>query len=163
MFDSSVQPIRSLLNSKKFAKKAKICFDKFFENTYPAFLDLFRNYKYLSFFFSPSKIKVELPSKKIVKEESDESDSKNNDLDHDDSGLNGIKRKRPNSDVPEIPPKGIFSSGLFKSSLASSELSPLKISPTKRSKKTVSQNFHKKCNCSTTLHSLEIRCLCLMK
>ena len=98
-------------------------------------------------FFSPSKIKVELPSKKIVKEESSESDSKNKDDLEDDSGLNGIKRKRPNpnSDVPEIPPKGIFSSGLFKSHLASSsEHSPLKISPTKRSKKTVSQNFHKK-------------------
>ena len=100
------------------------------------------------FFFSPSKIKVELPSKKIVKEESSESDSKNkDDLEDDSTGLNGIKRKRPNpnSDVPEIPPKGIFSSGLFKSHLASSsEHSPLKISPTKRSKKTVSQNFHKK-------------------
>ena len=98
-------------------------------------------------FSSPSKIKIELPSKKIVKEEPVESDSKNNDLEHDESGLNGIKRKRPNpnSDVPEIPPKGIFSSGLFKSHLASSsEHSPLKISPTKRSKKTVSQNFHKK-------------------
>ena len=90
---------------------------------------------------------MELPSKKIVKEESSESDSKNKDDLEDDSGLNGIKRKRPNpnSDVPEIPPKGIFSSGLFKSHLASSsEHSPLKISPTKRSKKTVSQNFHKK-------------------
>jgi len=88
---------------------------------------------------SPSKIKVELPSKKIVKEESSESVSKNKDDLDDDSGLNGIKRKRPNpnSDVPEIPPKGIFSSGLFKSHLASSsEHSPLKISPTKRSKKT---------------------------
>ena len=108
------------------------------------------NFSYLSnfnAFFSPSKIKVELPSKKIVKEESSESVSKNKDDLDDDSGLNGIKRKRPNpnSDVPEIPPKGIFSSGLFKSHLASSsEHSPLKISPTKRSKKTVSQNFHKK-------------------
>ena len=98
----------------------------------------------MSYFFSPSKIKIELPSKKIVKEEPVESDSKSNDLEHDESGLNGIKRKRPNpnSDVPEIPPKGIFSSGLFKSYLAS-EHSPLKISPTKRSKKPVSQNFHK--------------------
>ena len=91
---------------------------------------------------------MELPSKKIVKEESSESDSKNkDDLEDDSTGLNGIKRKRPNpnSDVPEIPPKGIFSSGLFKSHLASSsEHSPLKISPTKRSKKTVGQNFHKK-------------------
>ena len=90
---------------------------------------------------------MELPSRKIVKEESSESDSKNKDDLEDDSGLNGIKRKRPNpnSDVPEIPLKGIFSSGLFKSHLASSsEHSPLKISPTKRSKKTVSQNFHKK-------------------
>ena len=91
---------------------------------------------------------MELPSKKVVTEVEEKLDDKDDDHDPE---LNGIKRKRP-PDVPEIPPKGIFSSSLFKSYPCTPLLSPKKpkgskLDPPNMVKDRLVQNLMDKVTC----------------
>ena len=89
--------------------------------------------------FSPGKkIQVELPTRKVSKILEDPAASSEKDLSQEQPELNGMKRKRPQTTVPEIPPKGIFSSAVFK---IHSE-TPLLLSP-KRRKSQQGKRFEK--------------------